>query len=238
MTDITINVCTSGDPSSGRDTTENPQNKSRRFLKRKQFLERKRHLKDKHKYNHRTGPSTLHRTPHQNGAFTDHPSGSARTQNTSLPRAGGATNPSPSASTHSLPSFTVTVLNNSSHEKPKAPVSQQSIGRSASAAGVCSHRPVAALSASQTSTGLLLQYLAIDCEMVGTGPKGSISQLARCSIVSYDGDVVYDKFINPSVPVTDYRTRWSGIRRSDLVRATPYSDARKEVREFCSLHSN
>uniref|UniRef100_A0A673A8T5 Exonuclease domain-containing protein n=1 Tax=Sphaeramia orbicularis TaxID=375764 RepID=A0A673A8T5_9TELE len=61
--------------------------------------------------------------------------------------------------------------------------------------------------------------LAIDCEMVGAGPKGHISQLARCSIVSYDGDVVYDKFISPSI----------GIRRSDLTGATPYAEARKEI---------
>ncbi|KAJ0066488.1 hypothetical protein NL108_013655 [Boleophthalmus pectinirostris] len=71
--------------------------------------------------------------------------------------------------------------------------------------------------------------LAIDCEMVGAGPKGQISQLARCSIVSYDGDVVYDKFIRPPLPITDYRTRWSGIRRSDLYEAMPYDQARKEI---------
>ncbi|KAM3614959.1 uncharacterized protein V6R79_021372 [Siganus canaliculatus] len=73
------------------------------------------------------------------------------------------------------------------------------------------------------------KFLAIDCEMVGTGPQGRISQLARCSIVSYDGDVVYDKFIRPSVPVTDYRTRWSGIRPRDLANATPHVEARKEI---------
>lgn len=73
------------------------------------------------------------------------------------------------------------------------------------------------------------KYLAIDCEMVGTGPQGRIGQLARCSIVSYDGDVVYDKFIRPSVPVTDYRTRWSGIRPRDLANATPHVEARKEI---------
>lgn len=49
--------------------------------------------------------------------------------------------------------------------------------------------------------------------------------------MSYEGDVVYDKFINPAMPVTDYRTRWSGIRRSDLTNATPYAVARKEVRQ-------
>ncbi|KAG7475924.1 interferon-stimulated 20 kDa exonuclease-like 2 [Solea senegalensis] len=82
---------------------------------------------------------------------------------------------------------------------------------------------------SSSSAAIPTKYLAFDCEMVGAGPKGHISQLARCSIVSYDGDVVYDKFIHPSMPVTDYRTRWSGIRRSDLVNATPYTEARKEI---------
>ncbi|XP_037310000.2 interferon-stimulated 20 kDa exonuclease-like 2 isoform X2 [Pungitius pungitius] len=99
-------------------------------------------------------------------------------------------------------------------------------------APAAAHRPSPAEShraAAQTSARIPTKYLALDCEMVGTGPKGSISKLARCSLVSYDGDVVYDKFINPPVPVTDYRTRWSGIRRSDLVNAAPYSEARKEI---------
>ncbi|XP_068615587.1 interferon-stimulated 20 kDa exonuclease-like 2 [Brachionichthys hirsutus] len=80
-----------------------------------------------------------------------------------------------------------------------------------------------------TPAGIPSKLLAIDCEMVGTGPKGSVGHLARCSLVSHEGDVVYDKFIKPSAPVTDYRTRWSGIRRRDLVDATPYSEARKEI---------
>lgn len=88
-----------------------------------------------------------------------------------------------------------------------------------------SHRPAAI----SIPSGNPSKILAIDCEMVGTGPKGSISQLARCSLVSYGGDVVYDKYIKPAAPVTDYRSRWSGIRPRDLVNATPYAEARKEV---------
>ncbi|CAN9514449.1 unnamed protein product [Ophioblennius macclurei] len=82
---------------------------------------------------------------------------------------------------------------------------------------------------SAAATGVPAKFLAIDCEMVGTGPKGSVSHLARCSVVSYDGDVVYDKFVKPAVPVTDYRTRWSGIRHRDLLKATPFAQARKEI---------
>ncbi|NXT25248.1 I20L2 protein, partial [Syrrhaptes paradoxus] len=32
------------------------------------------------------------------------------------------------------------------------------------------------------------KVVAVDCEMVGTGPGGSTSALARCSLVGYDGD--------------------------------------------------
>uniref|UniRef100_A0A3B4AH06 Uncharacterized protein n=1 Tax=Periophthalmus magnuspinnatus TaxID=409849 RepID=A0A3B4AH06_9GOBI len=80
--------------------------------------------------------------------------------------------------------------------------------------------------------------LAIDCKMVGAGYKGHISLLARCSIVSYDGDVVYDKFICPMLPITDYRTQWSGIRKSHLHGAMPYNQARKEVRRKKVVYAN
>lgn len=74
-----------------------------------------------------------------------------------------------------------------------------------------------------------MKYVALDCEMVGTGPKGHCSELARCSIVSYDGDVIYDKFVKPVNPVTDLRTRWSGIRWRDLHKAIPFKQAQGEI---------
>ncbi|XP_050988437.1 interferon-stimulated 20 kDa exonuclease-like 2 isoform X2 [Labeo rohita] len=74
-----------------------------------------------------------------------------------------------------------------------------------------------------------LKYVALDCEMVGTGPKGCRNELARCSIVTYEGDVIYDKYIKPLDPVTDFRTRWSGIRRQDLLHAIPFDQAQKEI---------
>ncbi|KAJ2745364.1 3'-5' exonuclease, partial [Coemansia sp. BCRC 34301] len=48
------------------------------------------------------------------------------------------------------------------------------------------------------------KYLAIDCEMVGAGYKGSRSMLARVSIVNYYGHVVFDTYVQPLEPVTDY----------------------------------
>ncbi|XP_059920600.1 interferon-stimulated 20 kDa exonuclease-like 2 isoform X1 [Gadus macrocephalus] len=73
------------------------------------------------------------------------------------------------------------------------------------------------------------KYAAIDCEMVGCGPQGHVSMLARCSVVSYEGDVIFDEYIKPDQLVTCYRTRWSGIRPRDLVNAMPFQEAKKRV---------
>lgn len=74
------------------------------------------------------------------------------------------------------------------------------------------------------------KMVAIDCEMVGTGPGGRVSDLARCSIVNYHGDVMYDQYIRPTAPIVDYRTRWSGIRRQHMEIAIPFVRAQREVR--------
>lgn len=71
--------------------------------------------------------------------------------------------------------------------------------------------------------------VALDCEMVGTGAGGRCSELARCSILDYHGSVLYDKYVRPCQPVTDFRTRWSGIRRHHLRNATPFAQAREEI---------
>ncbi|XP_055969828.1 interferon-stimulated gene 20 kDa protein isoform X1 [Sorex fumeus] len=73
------------------------------------------------------------------------------------------------------------------------------------------------------------EVVAIDCEMVGTGPRGRVSELARCSVVNYQGEVLYDKYVQPKMPVTDFRSRWSGVTRQQLEGATPFAVARLEV---------
>ncbi|XP_034031677.1 apoptosis-enhancing nuclease [Thalassophryne amazonica] len=73
------------------------------------------------------------------------------------------------------------------------------------------------------------KVVAMDCEMVGTGPSGRCSELARCSILDYHGNILYDKYVLPCQPVTDYRTRWSGIQQHHLYNATPYAQAREEI---------
>lgn len=78
------------------------------------------------------------------------------------------------------------------------------------------------------------KLVAIDCEMVGTGPGGRNSDLARCSIVGYEGDVLYDRYVKPSAPIVDYRTRWSGIRKKHMENAVPFCKAQREILKILS----
>ncbi|XP_016056121.1 PREDICTED: apoptosis-enhancing nuclease [Miniopterus natalensis] len=97
--------------------------------------------------------------------------------------------------------------------------------RAESGGAPCSRKPTPR----ESSGALPRKCVAIDCEMVGTGPRGRVSELARCSVVSYHGDVLYDKYIRPEMPIVDYRTRWSGITRQHMRKAIPFQVAQKEI---------
>ena len=77
----------------------------------------------------------------------------------------------------------------------------------------------------------VLRPVALDCEMVGVGKEKS-SALARCSVVSYEGDVLYDAYVKPDKPITDYRTQWSGIRPKHMDNAISFRSARKKVKRL------
>lgn len=53
--------------------------------------------------------------------------------------------------------------------------------------------------------------------MVGVGPDGEESALARVSLVNYNGAVLMDDFVKPQERVTDFRTAVSGITPKHLV---------------------
>lgn len=53
--------------------------------------------------------------------------------------------------------------------------------------------------------------------MVGVGPSGYESALARVSIVNFHGHTIMDKYVLPREHITDYRTHVSGITAAHLV---------------------
>ena len=73
-----------------------------------------------------------------------------------------------------------------------------------------------------------LNIVAMDCEMVGVGPSNQ-SALGRCSIVNYNGTVIFDSFVKPDTPITNFRTRWSGIRPFHMKKAKSLCEAVREI---------
>lgn len=76
------------------------------------------------------------------------------------------------------------------------------------------------------------KYLAIDCEMVGVGPEGAESALARVSLVNYHGQVIMDKYVRPVERIVDFRTEFSGIRPHHMKDAVPLREVQDEI---CAL---
>lgn len=86
-------------------------------------------------------------------------------------------------------------------------------------------------------THKLGKYVAMDCEMVGTGPPPHEDNvLARVSFVNFHGEQIYDSYVlpPPQVKVEDYRTFVSGIKPSHLVKgyARPLAEVQKDVAGF------
>lgn len=74
-------------------------------------------------------------------------------------------------------------------------------------------------------------YVGLDCEMVGVGPSGKQSALARACLVDYQGDVLYDRYVRPKGFVTDFRTKYSGVRSGNLRKgeACTFEECQLEV---------
>lgn len=71
--------------------------------------------------------------------------------------------------------------------------------------------------------------VALDCEMVGTGPCGETSILGRVSIVNESGEILLDKYVKPTEKVTNYRTKFSGLRPHNLDNGENFEDVQREV---------
>eukprot|EP00961_Rhodomonas_salina_P222088 3003527-Rhodomonas_salina.2 len=71
--------------------------------------------------------------------------------------------------------------------------------------------------------------IAIDCEMVGVGRFKNRSILARVAVVDEEGTTLLDEYVRPTERITDFRTKYSGIRPRDLVGAPAFEDVRQRV---------
>lgn len=57
----------------------------------------------------------------------------------------------------------------------------------------------------ENHTGRHPGAIAIDCEMVGGGSDGSLDLCARVCLVDEDENLILHTFVQPQIPVTNYR---------------------------------
>ncbi|XP_072266621.1 interferon-stimulated 20 kDa exonuclease-like 2 [Pyxicephalus adspersus] len=234
MADMFLNLKLGG--GQPRGNAEQGNKKHQRFIKRRKFLEKKGFLKEKQLP--QKLPDRRRGQPRDPGDPSRH-KGQQWTERAHSNLFCSAQQGAPSRTIHGqCQSSTLTVSFNAKQRvatfTPQVPASsnKDGAGRPGPKASLQPNiNPLSEYESGIPSASSTPSYkiVAIDCEMVGTGQKGSVSALARCSIVGYYGDVVYDKYIKPSTPVTDYRTKWSGIRREHLANAIPFSAAQKEI---------
>jgi RNA exonuclease 4 len=124
-----------------------------------------------------------------------------------------------------------------------SPVSSYSSSSEPSSAS--SSPPSSPSQSSRTKNGLVIEpdkssynhflashVVALDCEMVGVGPRGKISVLARVSVVDYYGNSLFDSFVHVEERVTDYRTHVSGVTEQDLKNGVDFGIVRKSVKQL------
>lgn len=57
--------------------------------------------------------------------------------------------------------------------------------------------------------GKLQRAIAMDCEMVGGGSDDSINLCARVCLVDEDENIILHTYVQPQIPVTDYRYHYA-----------------------------
>lgn len=76
------------------------------------------------------------------------------------------------------------------------------------------------------------KYIALDCEMVGTGLDGATSILARVSVINWHCNTILDTYVKPREKVTDYRTKVSGITPKLLASGEDFKVVQAKVAEL------
>ena len=72
------------------------------------------------------------------------------------------------------------------------------------------------------------KYVAMDCEMVGIGPGGYESALARVSVVDFHGRQIYDSYVKQREKVTDWRSAVSGVSQKEMRFARDFDLVQRE----------
>ncbi|XP_010278725.1 PREDICTED: RNA exonuclease 4-like isoform X2 [Nelumbo nucifera] len=76
------------------------------------------------------------------------------------------------------------------------------------------------------------QVVAMDCEMVGGGSDGSLDLCARVCLIDENEKVIFHSFVQPLIPVTNYRYDITGLTEEHLRDAMPLNQVQEKIQEI------
>ncbi|GAY40748.1 hypothetical protein CUMW_054340, partial [Citrus unshiu] len=74
--------------------------------------------------------------------------------------------------------------------------------------------------------------VAMDCEMVGGGSNGTLDLCARVCLVDEDENVIFHTYVQPQLPVTNYRYEVTGLTEEDIKNAMPLKEVKDKILEI------
>ncbi|KAG4174438.1 hypothetical protein ERO13_A11G120401v2 [Gossypium hirsutum] len=80
--------------------------------------------------------------------------------------------------------------------------------------------------------GKAQKAVAMDCEMVGGGSDGSIDLCARVCLVDEDENIILHTYVQPQIPVTNYRYEVTGLTEDHLRDAIPLNEVQDKIKKI------
>ncbi|KAM1857630.1 hypothetical protein ACFX14_007717 [Malus domestica] len=76
------------------------------------------------------------------------------------------------------------------------------------------------------------QVVALACKMVGGGSDGSLDLCAKVCLTDEYDNIIFQSYVMPLIPVTNYRYETTGIRPEYLRDAIPLRQVQKKIQDF------
>ncbi|KAL9248013.1 hypothetical protein vseg_021379 [Gypsophila vaccaria] len=74
--------------------------------------------------------------------------------------------------------------------------------------------------------------VAMDCEMVGGGSDGTLNICGRVCLIDEDENLIFHAYVQPRIPVTDYRSNVTGLTEEHLKDPMPLKDVQEKILEI------
>ncbi|XP_049371506.1 uncharacterized protein LOC125836373 [Solanum verrucosum] len=76
------------------------------------------------------------------------------------------------------------------------------------------------------------RVVALSCKMVGGGTDGSLDICARVCLIDEHERILFESYVAPNIPITNYRYEISGIRPEYMRNAMPLKQVSRKIQDY------